>query len=285
MLKDASDVKSGTRMALRKILRKAAWIVAVGAILCLLAIAGASACVKYSAGGRTYDDPEAMPHRRVGLLLGCPKILTNGRPNVFFRYRIEAAVKLFQAGKVDYLLVSGDNLSAGCHEAADMQEDLIEAGVPAGRICCDFAGLRTLDSVVRAREVFGQTKLTIISQKSHNERAIFIANRRGLDAIGFNAPMPPAFHGFMNLCRELLARVRAVLDAYLLNTQPKFLGGKIRIGAGAMSEVRTANDERRSVRRARKTGAQAGWISRSSLITRTSSFPDRSAGRAPSSGV
>jgi SanA protein len=222
----------------RRIRRKAAWIAATGATLCLLAVVGSSACVKYSAGGRTYDDPGAMPHRRVGLVLGCPKILTNGRPNLFFQYRIEAAVKLFQAGKVDCLLVSGDNFSAGCTETDDMREDLIEAGVPDGKICCDFAGLRTLDSVVRAREVFGQTKLTIISQKFHNERAIFIANRRGLDAIGFNARMPRAFHGFMNLCREPLARVRAMLDAYLLNTQPKFLGGKIRIGAGATESAR-----------------------------------------------
>ena len=111
----------------KRILRKAAWIVAVGAILCLLAVAGSSACVKYSAGGRTYDDPEAMPHRRVGLVLGCPRILTNGRPNVFFRYRIEAAVKLFRAGKVDDLLVSGDNLTPGCSETADMRESLIAA--------------------------------------------------------------------------------------------------------------------------------------------------------------
>ena len=210
--------------------RKAARLAAIGAVLCLLAIAGASACVIFSAGGRTYDDPEAMPHRRVGLVLGCPRIVSHGRRNLFFGYRIEAAAKLFQAGKVDYLLVSGDNLSDGCTEAADMQQALIAAGVPAGKIYCDFAGLRTLDSVVRAREVFWQSDLTIISQKFHNERAIFIANRHGLDAIGFNAQMPGGFHGFMSLCREQFARVRAVLDAYLLNMQPKLLGQKVQIG-------------------------------------------------------
>jgi SanA protein len=213
-------------------LRTAARIVAAGVIACLLVIVGASVFVKCSAIGLTYDDPEAVPHRHVGLLLGCPKILSNGRPNRFFRYRIEAAMKLFQAGKVDVLLVSGDNRSAGCSESEDMQEDLIEAGVPAGKIHRDDDGLRTLDSVVRAQEVFGQTEVTIISQKFHNERAIFIAKRHGLDAIGFNARMPGALHGLMNLCREQLARVRAVLDAYLLNTQPKVLGGKIRIGSG-----------------------------------------------------
>jgi SanA protein len=219
----------------RSLGRKIARGAAIGAILCLLAIAGASAFVKLSAVGRTFDDPEAVPHRRVGLVLGCPKILSNGRPNLFFRYRIEAAVRLFRAGKVDVLLVSGDDLSPGCSEAADMQEDLTESGVPAGKIYCDGEGLRTLDSVVRAQKIFGQTELTVISQKFHNERAIFIAKRHGMDAIGFNARMPGAFHALRNLCREQLARVKALLDAYLLNTQPKFLGRKIRIGAGATS--------------------------------------------------
>ncbi len=115
-----------------------------------------------------------------------------------------------------------------------MRESLIAAGVPARKIYCDFAGLRTLDSVLRAREIFGLTEFTVISQKFHNERAIFIAKRHGLDAIGFNARMPGGFFGFLGLCREQLARVRAVLDAYLLDTQPKVLGEKTPIGAGAI---------------------------------------------------
>ncbi len=213
--------------------RRAARLAAIGAILCLLALAGASACVIYSARGRTCDDPEAMPHRRVGMVLGCPKTVSHGRRNLFFGDRIEAAARLFQAGKVDYLLVSGDNLSDGCTETTDMQLALIAAGVPAEKIYCDFAGLRTLDSVVRAREIFGQKELTIISQKFHNERAIFIANHRGLDAVGFNAQMPGGFHGFMSLCREQFARVRAVLDVYLLDTQPKLPGEKVLIGSRA----------------------------------------------------
>ena len=228
MAGESAQRKPGT------IRRNIARVAAVGAILCLLAIAAVSACVKFSALGRTYDDPADVPHRRVGLLLGCPRLVTNRRPNYFFRYRIEAAVRLFEAGKVDCLLVSGDNFSEGCTETADMQESLIAAGVPAGKIFCDFDGLRTLDSVVRAREIFGQTELTVISQKFHNERAIFIARRHGMDAIGFNARMPGGFFGFLNLCREQLARVRAVLDAYLLETQPKLLGQKTPIGVLAI---------------------------------------------------
>jgi len=217
----------------KSVWRKAAWCAAAAAALFLLMIGGASAWVKVSALGRTYDDPETMPHRSVGLLLGCPRIIQHGRRNLFFRYRIEAAARLFQAGKVDYLLLSGDNFSPGCTETDDMQEALIEAGVPARKIYCDFEGLRTLDSVVRARKIFGQTELTIISQKFHNERAIFLAEHRGLDAIGFNAQTPGGYRGFMSLCREQFARVRAVLDAELLDTQPKLLGEKVRIGNDA----------------------------------------------------
>jgi len=206
-----------------------AWIAAIGAAFFLLVIAAASVYVKCAAGGRTYDDPEALPYRHVGLVLGCRKILSNGRPNQFFQYRIEAAVKLYQAGKVDYLLVSGDNHSVGYNESADMQASLIESGVPPEVIHLDSDGLRTLDSIVRAKEVFGLTELTVISQKFHNERAIFIARRHGVDAIGFNARMPGSFDGFEELCREQLARVKALMDEYLLRTQPKFLGERIRI--------------------------------------------------------
>jgi SanA protein len=208
----------------KRVWRKIALLAALGAILCLLATAGSSAYVKYSARGRTYDDVEALPHRRVGLVLGCAKILHGGRRNLFFRYRIEAAVKLYEAGKVDYLLVSGDNRTPGYNEPGDMRESLLKAGVPADKIRCDLAGLRTLDSVVRAREVFGETELTVISQKFHNERAIFIGNHRGVDLIGLNARMPGSWDGFSELCRDQFARVKAVLDIYLLNTQPKERG-------------------------------------------------------------
>ncbi len=103
-------------------------------------------------------------------------------------------------------------------------------GVPTEKIYCDFASFRTLDSIIRAKEVFGQAQLTIISQKFHNERAIFIAQHKGLNAIGFNAEEIDAYNGFRTKCREQLARVKAVLDIYVLHTKPKFLGDQIGIG-------------------------------------------------------
>ena len=205
------------------------------ALLALVAIAalgvwGSGALVRRAALGRTYDDIAAMPVRKVGLVLGCVSCLADGRRNLFFDYRVQAAAALFHAGKVRYLIVSGDNHIRTYDEATDMRDELIRLGVPAERIQCDYAGFRTFDSVVRAKEVFGEAELTVISQRFHNERAIFIAQHKGLDLLGFNARDVNAHDGFLTLCREQLARVRTVLDVYVLPTRPHFLGPKIRIG-------------------------------------------------------
>ncbi len=175
-----------------------------------------------------FAEAERVPHNRVGLVLGTGPTTVRGRPNPYFVGRIQAAAQLYQAGKVEYLLVSGDNSSPYYDEPTAMREALIALGVPAERIYRDYAGFRTLDSVVRAKEVFGEQRFTIISQRFHNERAVFIARRRGLEAIGFNAPGVP--EGWSNTrFREPLARVQMALDL-LLNRQPKYLGEPIRIG-------------------------------------------------------
>jgi SanA protein len=134
------------------------------------------------------------------------------------------------AGKVDFLLVSGDNRTRRYNETRDMRRALIKLGVPPNRVVCDYAGFRTLDSIVRAEKVFGQASLTIVSQKFHNERAIFIAQHKGIDAIGFNAPGLVTPDSLVILFREQLARVKTILDVYVLDTPPKFLGEKISIG-------------------------------------------------------
>ncbi len=196
----------------------------------LLAVMGAGAVIHSATKGRTYSDVTSIPHRRVGLLLGCSRMLSDGRKNLYFQTRVEAAKKLFMSGKIEYLLVSGDNRRKGYDEASDMKESLIRAGIPADRIYCDYAGLRTLDSVVRARDIFCQKQVIIISQEFHNQRAIFIASHNGIDAIGFNAAEVDAYDSFKTKCREQLARVRTLLDVYLLKTKPKFLGHRIEIG-------------------------------------------------------
>jgi SanA protein len=198
----------------------------------LLWIVGASLLVARAARGRTYYDPAAIPARRVGLVLGCSRFLSGGRRNAFFDNRIQAAAQLIRARKVAYLVVSGDNHSTGYDEPKDMKDSLVQAGVPAERIYCDYAGFRTLDSVVRVREIFGQTAITVISQEFHNQRAIFIAGHRGVDAIGFNAREVDAYNSFLTKCRELIARANTLLDLFVVRREPRFLGGKVTIPAG-----------------------------------------------------
>jgi SanA protein len=197
----------------------------------LLWIAAASLAVIRATRGRTYSDPSAIPARRVGLVLGCSRVLPDGRRNAFFDNRMAAASELFRAHKVDFLVVSGDNHTAGYDEPKDMKEALVGMGLPEKRIFCDYAGFRTLDSIVRVREIFGQTKITIISQEFHNQRAIYIAQHRGVDAIGFNAPEVDAYNSFETKCRELVARANMLIDLFVLHRQPKFLGQKVLIPA------------------------------------------------------
>jgi SanA protein len=210
--------------------RKLLKLAVAASVISAVATFAANRAVAKAAKGRTYSDLAAIPHRQVGLVLGCQKYSSGNRPNLFFQNRIAAAVELYRGGKVDYLLVSGDNHTRGYDETTDLRNALIEQGVPADKIYADYAGFRTLDSVVRAKEVFGQTEVTIISQQFHNQRAIFIANHRGLDAIAFNAPDVDSYESFGTRVREQFARVKAVLDIYVLNKQPHFLGEKVTIG-------------------------------------------------------
>ncbi len=120
-------------------------------------------------------------------MLGTVKLLASGRVNLFYLYRINAAVKLYKSGKINFILVSGDNGNKGYDEPTDFKKDLIKRGIPADKIFLDYAGFRTLDSVIRAKEIFGIKLVTIISQKFHNERAIYLAEQNGINAIAYNA--------------------------------------------------------------------------------------------------
>jgi SanA protein len=202
-------------------------------VLAITSVLGALTLVRNAAAGRLYSSTAEIPHRHVGLLLGCSRRLGNGAPNPFFASRLRAATDLFRAGKVDYLLVSGDNHTPGYDEATDMRDALLQEGVPAQRIYSDCAGFRTLDSIVRARDVFRLTELTVISQEFHNQRAIFLASHNGIDAIGYNAQDEDLGDVSGTHQRERMARVKAALDVYILRTKPHFLGPKVAIGVDA----------------------------------------------------
>ncbi|MEQ8235383.1 MAG: ElyC/SanA/YdcF family protein [Syntrophomonadaceae bacterium] len=165
---------------------------------------------------------------KVGLLLGTSKFLKSGKPNEFFFNRIDAAVRLYNENKIKYIIISGDNSHKSYNEPRDMKNELIKRGVPDTCIHLDYAGFRTLDSVVRAKEIFGQSSFIVISQKFHNERAVYIARKKGIKAYGYNAKDVSAYKGFKTKVRELIARDKAMLDL-LLRVKPKFYGEKITI--------------------------------------------------------
>jgi SanA protein len=194
----------------------------------LIVIYACNFLVKKEAKDKLYTNVNNVSVNKVGLVLGTVKYLANGRVNLYYKYRVDAAVSLYKSSKISFIIVSGDNSSEKYDEPTSFRNDLIKAGIPASRIFLDYAGFRTLDSVVRVKEIFGQTNVTIISQKFHNERAIYLANHFGINAIGFNAKGVSRKYGLKVQLREYLARVKVFVDI-LFNVKPKFLGKQIEI--------------------------------------------------------
>lgn len=181
--------------------------------------------VDHAAKDRLYDSVEDVPHRKVGLVLGTSPISTwNGRRNYYFDHRIKAAAELYKAGKVDWLVVSGGdyrNTENGYDEPVAMRDSLMNLGIDSVRIILDYDGTRTLNSIAKMRDVYRQDSIIIISQKYHNERALYQAKHLGIDAIGFNAKTPGRRTSWWrNRGREVLARVKLFIDI-ARNKQPK----------------------------------------------------------------
>ncbi len=197
-------------------------------ILPIILIFSSNFLIEENAIDKTFTNSTFIKKNKVGLVLGTSKFLRGGSVNLYFQYRIDAAVELYQKGKIDFILVSGDNGTKYYNEPTDFKKELIKNGIPKNRIYLDYAGFRTLDSVIRAKEVFGQFNITIISQKFHNERAIYIAEKHGISAIGFNAKDVTAKYGTRTRIREYFAKTKAFLDI-IFGKKPKFLGSKIEI--------------------------------------------------------
>lgn len=176
-----------------------------------------------------YNVVDSTPNKDVALILGTSRYTVRGTPNLFFKYRIMAAVDLYNQGKIKHIIVSGDNSLQSYNEPREMLKALILLGIPDSVITLDFAGFRTLDSVVRCKKVFGQSKVIIVSQRFHIERALFIAEKYDMEAIGFAAQSPPERYSLLTHFREYFAKTKAVIDLYIIHKEPKFLGEKIQI--------------------------------------------------------
>ncbi|WP_300365876.1 ElyC/SanA/YdcF family protein [Brachyspira sp.] len=175
-----------------------------------------------------YSSAENIPYNDVALVLGTSKYLHDGRINMYFKFRMDAAYELYQKGKVKYILVSGDNRYKSYNEPRQMRLDLIKLGVNKNHIFLDFAGFRTRDSIIRANKVFELSNFTIVSQPFHNERAILIARQKNINAIGYNANNVRKLYRIRQFPREFGARVLMFMDI-ILNKPPKFYGDIIKI--------------------------------------------------------
>lgn len=177
-----------------------------------------------------FDDTAPIPACKTALVLGTSQYLKSGSKNPYFTYRIDAAERLFRAGKVRFLILSGDNRVNDYNEPKSMQQALIRRGIPDSCLVLDYAGLRTFDSMVRCREIFGQDSVIVVSQQFHNSRAAFISQRIGLTCFGYNARKVTMQQHLKITVREFFSRIKCVLDLYVLNTKPRHLGEKIKIG-------------------------------------------------------
>lgn len=175
---------------------------------------------------RVVSAPASVPAAPVALVLGTSRNLASGRINPHWKSRMDAGAALWKAGRVKRILVSGDNRRADYNEPRDMRDGLVERGVPMAAISLDYAGLRTLDSVIRAREIFGVDQCVIVTDDFHLPRALWLADRRGIRATGFQGEPVPWDLSAKTRVREWMARINAGLEEWVLGTGARHYGVK-----------------------------------------------------------
>lgn len=205
-----------------RLLRISLYVVRYGVLLFVVMVFYANTVVQQHGSAFVYDSPAEVPFNDVGLLLGTAKYQPGGGINPFFAYRIDAAVELFDAGKVRYILASGDNRHPSYNEPLAMRDALVNRGVPVDSIVLDYAGFNTYDSVIRAHRVFGQSRVTVISQAFHAERALYIADNNQIEAVAYRARDVEGVASLRMMVREYLSRLKAVVDIHVLRRKPHY---------------------------------------------------------------
>ena len=216
-----------TRASRRRLRRSLLWAALLAAAVVVLV----NNWVVNNSEAYVYSNWSLLPDNDVGLVLGTSPFARNGRPNPQFYGRIEAAVQLYQLGKIRKIIVSGANPDSTYNEPRQMWRELTKAGIPSQAITMDFAGVRTFDSVSRAKAVFNLEQMTVITQEYHAYRAVFIAKKLNIRVAGYAATSDSIGVFSRTYLREVFARVKAVLDLYVLSTEPKFLGGPEAVNA------------------------------------------------------
>lgn len=223
------DFAPPRRRGMRAFLKRRWKLLAALSLLAIVPPFAADTYVAAVAEDHVYHSIDKVPPRRVALVLGTAKYAPSGNINLFYKRRLQAALDLYESGIVTRILVSGDNSREEYDEPTFMMEDLVALGVPEEHIQRDFAGLRTLDSVIRASKVFQLDGFVAVSQEFHCLRAVYLAREAGLDAVGYCAQDVGGATGLKIRLREVAARMMAVVDIRVLNKQPKHLGDPIEI--------------------------------------------------------
>ena len=204
----------------KRVFKICAWAVGVVAIVCLALMLICNQIVVSNAEGKVFSEIDGIKYNKVGLLLGTtPQARITKVKNYFFIYRLDAAEQLYRAGKIEQILISGDENSLdGVNEPECMRDSLVARGVPANAIILDGKGYRTINSIINANKVYGLKSFTIISQQFHNERAIYQAEHLGLDIENiqaYNAKMPKSRRAYLTSIREYFARVKMFMDIFI----------------------------------------------------------------------
>ena len=212
----------------KKFLKKSFYTILILAISSLLFTTFANYKIEKSTEEFVTDKLEILPKTKVAVVLGTAPNLVGGYQNYYFTYRIEAATKLYKSGKVTHFILSGDHGRKNYNEPEAMKQALVQNGIPANVIYLDHAGFRTLDSMIRAKEIFGQNEFIVVSQEFHNQRAVYIARQNDIKAYGYNAKDVNKHAGLKTNIREYFARTKVFIDSFF-GIEPKFLGKKIEI--------------------------------------------------------
>ena len=206
----------------------------------ILLILSLNLLVHFKSKPYLYDNINEIPKNKVGLVLGTSKYFLTGERNPYFKNRIIATSELYKNGKIKYIILSGDNSEKYYNEPLTMKKELVKYGIPRNVIYLDYAGFRTWDSILRCNIIFGQEKFTVISQKFHNARAVFIARKHGIKAIGFNAGDISINKSLRIRIREIFARIKVFIDLSI-GKKPKYLGDKVIIGSILTTEIQKKN--------------------------------------------
>ncbi len=210
-------------------------LLTVGALLLLVGVFALTANLVITRSTHEYiaASPEDAPHAQCAIVLGA-RVFSDGTLYAMTADRLEVAIQLYELGKVDKLLISGDHGTVAYDEVNAMLKYAVERGVPDEDVFTDHAGFDTYDTMYRARDVFMVRSAIVVTQSYHLSRAVYTARELGLDAVGVSADLRPYLHPLRGEAREILARVNAVIQLHMTEPGPKFLGPQIPItGDGA----------------------------------------------------